>query len=426
MIYDIREYGAQPGAEALQTGAIQSALDACATAGGGTVLVPPGLFCSGSLRLGSHTTLQLENGATLRGPGSMDGYVRYPFAWSLYDSTTPLLYAVDAQDIRICGAGRIDCNGRAFANRSKLCYGELDALPAELHADIHYSMPGRNERPNRLLFFHSCEHVELCGVTLADAPTWTAVFHNSSYLRIRDLRVENDLRIPNSDGIHCCGCRDVVVSGCFFTCGDDCIALTSISDPALQTENVLISDCIFRSASSALRFGFEAGKVRNVQVRNCIVRDSNRGIAISADRGGLVANIAVDGVTMDTRIYAGPWWGKGEPMVISAANGGVIRGVSLRNAVMRAENSIVVASDGAGVVEDIELRDLRLELSYGARRPYFGGRIDLAPHPSLPAPEATRHIPWLWTHGLDAPPLVRDVSVRRAAGEKHLFATDSV
>ncbi|MDQ0290786.1 glycoside hydrolase family 28 protein [Oligosphaera ethanolica] len=422
MIYDIREYGALPGITALQTSAIQRALDDCAAAGGGTVLVPPGLFCSGSLRLRSHTTLCLENGATLRGPETMDGYLRYPFAWTLYDCTTPLLYAIAAQDVRICGAGCIDCNGRAFANTSKLCYGALDELPAELHGDIHYAMPGRNERPNRLLFFHSCEHVELSGVTLADAPTWTAVFHNSSHLRIRDLRIENDLRIPNSDGIHCCGCRDVVVSGCFFTCGDDCIALTSISDPALQTENVLISDCIFRSASSALRFGFEAGKVRNVQVRTCIVRDSNRGIAIFADCGGLVENIAVDGVTMDTRIYAGPWWGKGEPLVIFAANGGGIRGVSLRNAVLRAENSIVVASDGVGVVEDVELRDVRLELSYGRRRPYFGGRIDLAPNPSLPAPDASRHIPWLWTSGLNAPPAVRDVIARRAAGEKYPFA----
>ena len=112
--------------------------------------------------------------------------------------------------------------------------------------------------------------------------------------------------------------------------------------------------------------------------------------------------------------------------MISAANGGVIRGVSLRNAVLRAENSIVVASDGVGVVEDIELRDLRVELSYGDRRTFFGERIDLAPHPSLPAPEATKHIPWLWTRGLDAQPVVRDVIARRAAGERHLFATDAV
>lgn len=328
MTYDITDYGAVPGTEALQTGAIQRALDACAAAGGGTVAVPPGVFRTGSLRIGSHTTLSLEKNATFLGPDSMDGYVRHPFVWELYKATTPLLYAVDAEDIRIKGEGTIDFNGRAFARWDKPCNGTDAELPEELRNDPHVEMPPRDERPNRLVFFQSCRDIEISGVAFVDSPTWTLVFHRGNHISIHDLRIENHRRIPNNDGIHCCGCRDVNVARCIISCGDDCIALTSISDASAVTANVEISDCVFQSSSAALRIGFESGKVRNVAVRNCVIRDSNRGVAVFAGRDGLVEDVTLSGLLIETRVFAGTWWGKGEPMVVCATEPGRKSGTS--------------------------------------------------------------------------------------------------
>lgn len=417
-VYNVRDYGAKTDPLPLQTEAFQKAIDACAAAGGGTVLVPPGIYRIGTIRLRSHVTLRLENGALLRGPDSIDDYFKYPFAWELYSHTMSLIYAVGERNIRICGEGKIDFNGIAFANTEKLCIG--DDVPESLHTDAHYEMPGRDFRPNRLLFFSRCDEIEISGVTFVDSPTWTLVFDRCSNLRLHDFQVRNNMRIPNNDGIHCCGCRDVLIRGCLFECGDDCIALTSISRETEVNENILISDCIFRSASAAIRIGFQGGKIRNVLIQNCIIRDSNRGIAVFAGKGGWVENVSVDSVMIETRIYAGSWWGKGEPMTVcSSEESATIRNLSLRNAVIRSENGFVVSCVNASV-SNLVLENLNMEIGYGTRRPWFGRTIDLAPNPSKDAPDPRRHIPWLWSEG-NAGLCFRNISVQRRPGEKIPF-----
>jgi len=399
MEFLITGFGAVPGTEALQTAAIQRALDACAGDGGGTVVIPPGVFRTGSVRIGSHTTLRLEKGATLLGPDSMDGYVRHPFAWDLYSATTPLFYAVDAEDIRIEGEGVVDFNGRAFAHWDNPCNGTSAELPEELKNDPHVEMPPRDERPNRLVFFQSCKDIEISGVTFTDSPTWTLVFHRGSHISIHDLRIENHRRIPNNDGIHCYGCRDVAVTRCIITCGDDCIALTSISDASAITQNVRISDCVFHSSSAALRIGFQSGKVRDVAVRDCVIRDSNRAVAVFAGKDGYVEDVTLSGLLIETRIFAGCWWGKGEPLVVCATEPGAkIRNVRLLDSKIKAENSIVLAGNCGGI-DGVELANLDIHLGYGKARPLFGKDWDLSPHPHLPAPDAAKRIPWLWSQG---------------------------
>lgn len=397
MIFNICQFGAVPGATTLQTEMIQAAIDACEQAGGGTVLIPAGVFRTSTIRLCSHLTLELENGAILRGPDSIDDYRRLPFAWDLYPHTIALLYAENASKIRISGAGVIDFRGIAFARTEKVCVAEQ--IPDALKIDAHYEMPPRDQRPNRLVFFNQCEDVEISGVTFQDSPTWTLVFHHCSFLRLHDFRVENNLRIPNNDGIHCCGCQDVIVSGCFFNCGDDCIALTSISDAALINERIVISDCVFQSVSAALRIGFQAGKVRDVLIRNCIIHDSNRGIAIFAGKDGFVENVFIEGLIIDTRLYAGCWWGKGEPLVVCSSEADAfIRDVTIRNTRIRCENSIVV-SGVKGSVSRLALDTLTLEIGYGNRRPFPKNIIDLSPNPAKPAPNPEKQISWLWSDG---------------------------
>ena len=66
MQYMITDYGAESGGKTLCTAAVQAAIDACAADGGGTVVVPAGMFLIGTVWLKSHVELHLQHGAVLK------------------------------------------------------------------------------------------------------------------------------------------------------------------------------------------------------------------------------------------------------------------------------------------------------------------------------------------------------------------------
>lgn len=279
-------------------------------------------------------------------------------------------------------------------------------------------MPPRDQRPNRLIFFRSCEYMEIPRIAFVASPTWTLVFHQCSFRRLHYFRISNNLRIPNNDGIHCRGCQDVIIQACQFNCGDDCIALTSIPGANTVCERFVISDCIFQSRSAALRFGFEAGKVCDILVRNCIIHESNRGIAIFAGQDGFVENIFLDGLTIEAHLHIGYWWGKGETLVIcSSAENSPIRNITLRNAVIRLGNEIIVFCVKQSVPSEKQ-ETIHMPLSEEDRRAWCSRKIDLAPNPPKPAPE--NGIPWLW---LDGEPQVfyRDIMAVCKNGNSRIF-----
>ena len=397
---DILQYGATPETAALQTPAIQSAIDDCAAQGGGTVRIPPGVFRTGTLELRSGITLELSAGATLLGPGSMAEYRKLPFAWDLYPYTVPLIFAEHAENVRIAGEGTIDFQGRAFAHKDQIETGTPRTLPPDLLADCHYAMPPRGERPNRLVWFQQCRGVEITGVTFRDSPTWTLVFDRCGQLNLHDFRVANDLRIPNNDGIHCCGCKHVRIAHFDFEGGDDGVALTSISAPEGVNEDVEIADSRFHTASAALRIGFQAGKVQHVRVHDCVIRDSNRAIAIFAGEGGWVRDVTIKRVHAETRIYAGPWWGKGEPLVLCAVGkGACIEGLKLVNCQFRAENRVLMLAKDGGWMKKMWLDKLHFIFRTGKAAEYFGGEYDFSPHGKIPVPAKKCGLLWLWVRG---------------------------
>lgn len=205
--------------------------------------------------------------------------------------------------------------------------------------------------------------------------------------------------------------------------GDDCIALTSISDAEAICENVLISDCVFSSSSAALRIGFKDGKVQSVRIRNCVIRNSNRGIAIFAGKNGFVRDIDIEGLTLECRIFAGPWWGKGEPLVISATGGGCVENITFANASIKCENSILIANRDSAI-KAITLRNLTISISYGKTRPWFGNEYDCSPDPIFAAPQPELHIPWLYA--LCSEVQHSEVTINRRTGDDYSFSTEAV
>ena len=105
--------------------------------------------------------------------------------------------------------------------------------------------------------------------------------------------------------------------GCNISAGDDCIAISCITNWDKPCEDVVIADCILRSSSKAIVVGYMHSIVRNVNISNCVILDSNRSLCIMSSTDGIVENVTASNLRLDTRCRAGNWWGNGEAVCIT-------------------------------------------------------------------------------------------------------------
>lgn len=276
--FSVKQYGAVGDGNAMDTRAIQSAIDTAAAAKGGTVRFPPGQYLSGGLFLKSGITLQLEAGATLLASTNVNDY---PVVTPTFRSFTnsegacpSLIYGENLHNIGIVGKGTIDGQGAAFP------YG-----------------PGL-VRP-RLLSFVTCRSVRVEGVTLRDAPGWVQHYLACDDLTLRGLRVFSHANY-NNDMMDVDCCRNVRISDCIGDTGDDGITLKSTADRAC--ENITITHCVLSSHCNAIKLGTESnGGFKNIAISNCVVRPSSSDKIHHGSRGGLagIALELVDGGTLD-------------------------------------------------------------------------------------------------------------------------------
>ncbi len=277
-VFDVRTFGARGDGKALDTSAIQSAIDACHTDGGGTVLFPTGAFLSGTITLKSNVTLHLSAGAVLRGSSSMSDY-----------PVKHLIVARGTEKIAIEGRGTIDGQGDSFLDK------EMKPLP----------------RPSPLIEIWDSRDVVLEGFTILRSPAWTIHPKNCERVKIRGVTILNNLRAINSDGIGIDSCRNVIISDCHIEAGDDCIVLKTTrrgTGPVQPTENVVVTNCVLTSAATALKLGTEThADFRHILFSNCVIRDSRTGIGLLAKDGGAMENVRFSQIVMTTL----PKWGQG-------------------------------------------------------------------------------------------------------------------
>lgn len=389
--YCITEYGACGDGSCLDTAALQQAIDDCSSAGGGIVTLPAGEYRCGTVELKSNITLMLSQGAVLKASERMEDYRPIGFHHNEMGETVSFLYALHASHIRITGDGEIHLGDQAFIDFDQLHPFEFepDALSEQQWQEATAMY---RDRPNQPIFFHDCKHITVDHIKLRHSPYWTLTFSCCEYIDLHHLVIDNHLRVPNSDGVHLCGSKNVRITDCTITSGDDCIAITGITNWDAVAESILIANCILTSHSSAIRLGHLTSKVRDVIIHHVIIRQTNRGIGIFAGEDGFVERVAVSHVMIQTQIKAGAWWGQGEPLVISAADKtGKIRNVSVSSVQASAENGVwVIGTEGN--IHNVQLTDWQLTLSEGANRPLYGQTIDLAPFPSRPVPKG---MPWL-------------------------------
>jgi polygalacturonase len=308
----ITDYGAEPidatGSEPFDS----STAIARAIADGGRVVVPAGEFLTGPIRLRSNVELHVSAGATLRFRTDATSYPIVRTRWQGIEclSHSPLIYAYGETDVAITGTGTLD-GGASTANwwsstRPRTDWQRLvrmveDDLPVEQRV----FEPGHGFRPS-FLQPYECRRVRIEDVRIVNAPMWVVHPVFCRDVLVRGITVDSPG--PNNDGCNPDSCEDVVITGCTFTTGDDCIAIKSGRDRdgrrvARPSRNILIELCRFTAGHGALTIGSEAsGGVYDVRARDLHITGVDHAIRIktNSDRGGVIERITASNITVDT------------------------------------------------------------------------------------------------------------------------------
>ncbi len=406
--HSIQEFGASSGADT--TAAIQRAIDACHSEGGGTVLVPVGLYLARPFSLRGNVTLNLEAGATVKGSASLDDYPEEDGSLSMESGRAGLITALDAENVSITGRGVIDGSGPAFVDASRIHAGrDLDRLytrQGERFMDPSYgtdhSPLAHGPRPGNLIRFARCRNVLIEGVTIQNSPTWTVHLNSCEDVDLRGVHINSrtsGFRVPNDDGVDVNECRRVRIIGCDVETGDDCLAI-------FGSEEVVAAGCTLHSRSSGIRVGFVRGDVRDCVFGNMAIR-AQRGIVVNVRGEGSVENVLFANLSIRTSLVDGHWWGKGEPINVSALplrEGtalGQIRGLRFSGVQAESEAGIVLYGDEPGLIRDVALSGVSLRVKRGPLSDSYGGNLDFRGTADLSKGLFARDLPGVYAHNVD-------------------------
>ena len=286
-VFSILDHGAVGDGQALDTPAIQTAIEVCSQAGGGTVYIPAGNYVTGSIFLKSNVTLYLDAGATLLGSQETADYPAVDSRWEGASRKThaPLIGGSGLENIAVAGRGTIDARG---------------AFWWEMLREHTLDHP----RP-RLISFERCTNVLIEGITLTNSPSWTLHPFNCENVTVDKVTIFNPANSPNTDGINPESCRNVHIANCHVDVGDDCVTIKSGTEHDRELlspcENITITNCTMVHGHGGVVIGSEmSGDVRNVVLTNCVFQGTDRGIRLKSrrGRGGVVEDLRVSNVVM--------------------------------------------------------------------------------------------------------------------------------
>ena len=387
-IYNVVDYGAVGNKIADDAKAIQQAIDECSANGGGTVLLPANhTFMSGPLCLKSNVDLHLEATAVLLANPDEGIYKLSAFGENRGEGMM-WIYANGADNISITGKGTIHGNGIAFMGK------ELD--------DSYELKPVTTFDPRpHVLTLTDVKNLTIRDITIRDGAYWTVHLIGCDGAVIDGISLLNNLKIRNGDGIDLDHSRNVRISNCHITSGDDCICLKNRREFEQYgpCHDITVTNCVMTSRSCAIKIGSEnMDSIYNVVFDNCVITRSNRGLGIQNRDEGTVTDVVFSNIQMDCQLWSDVWWGQAEPIYVTSyprANGnhkdanwrfpkgetkgrcGEVSRIFFNNITAVSENGCFVGGDEKGKVNNIYFNNVRLFNKKVTN--YEGGQIDLRP-----------------------------------------------
>ncbi|WEA01884.1 glycoside hydrolase family 28 protein [Mucilaginibacter sp. SJ] len=283
---DITAYGATGNGTTLNTAAIQNAIDVCYKSGGGKVVVPSGVFLTGTVALNDNITLHLNKGAVLLGSTDINDYRNLdPFVEGLGISVGwALVVAVDKKNISIEGKGVIDGQG-------------VKLKAQQILTDTRAESQRWGRRPF-LLRVVRCQNVFVQGVTLNYSAAWTSHYFQCKQVNIQNVKIESR-GVAHNDGMDIDGCQDVTIKNCDVVSGDDALCFKTTSSK-MACRDIVISGLRLKSGQGAIKIGTESmAPFENIRISKCYIYDTaNGGIKLLSVDGANIRNIEIDDITM--------------------------------------------------------------------------------------------------------------------------------
>ena len=335
-VFDIRDFGAVPD-DLLNTEPIRLACEACRDAGGGVVLVTGGSYHTGTVRLYSNTTLFVASGSELiasRNAEDLISRIEGTQDFGQESSGGAFILAAGEKNIAITGGGRICGCGEWFVHEPRkkpaLTPFPVTMLPTRAQAKtsaintvpdsirtyyrdrIRYAEDKYGEglpvlrRPSAMVWLLRCEQVTVENIILHDSMCWTLHPEASDRVLIRNVVIDDNRHVANTDGIDISGCRHVEVDHCFVSCADDGLCVKNPVYTHRFSEDIWFHDCTVSTVMNAFKIGTGTRHdIRNVRVENCdfimpdIYPGSVSGISIESCDGSVVEDIHVRQIRMN-------------------------------------------------------------------------------------------------------------------------------
>jgi polygalacturonase len=387
--FNVLSFGASPNGETKCTEAISKAIDAAVSRGGGTVYFPAGTYLTGPIHLRSHITLYVDAGATLKFSTDFDDYL--PMVQSRWEGITvtnfsPLIYAYQAEDIAIVGRGTLDGQGKAWwdfynkfrrggsKERSKW-QEEFARLNKDRIAEANYGLLNTGFLRPPFIQPYECTNVLVEGVTIRNSPFWNVTPVFCENVNVRGVTIISPSSSPNTDGVNPDSCRNIRISDCYISVGDDCITIKSGRDAdgrrmGRPLENCTIVNCTLLRGHG-LSIGSEmSGGVKNVTIANCVFDGTDRGIRIKSTRGrgGVVEDVRISNLVMrnirDEALLLTTFYTKTEPEPVSERTP-IFRNIHIDGVTGDAKIAGELTGLGEMPVEGVTFSDIQLDTKTG-------------------------------------------------------------
>ncbi|MFS8145262.1 glycoside hydrolase family 28 protein [Rhizobium sp. BR 249] len=363
------------------TDRLQAEIDSLSASGGGRLELLAGIHLCRGLRLRSGVDLHLAAGAILRPVPDYAAYLNTTVSVIAEKSDRGMIVARDARRISLTGEGRIEAGCESFIIGDDETVGTF--IPAEF-------------RP-RVVVFEGCDEVEISSIHVSRSPMWTLHFVDCTDVVVRNVTIENDRRLPNTDGIVLDACRGAVIEDCNISTADDGICLkTSIGPQGVaigRCENILVRRCSVQSLSCALKIGTEThGDVTNIVFEDCNVSSSNRALGIFSRDGGRISNVRFSRIAVECRETLDGFWGSGEALTVNVVDrvaerpAGAIENLIVEDITGRMEGAITVIAAAPSGIRNIWLRRVAIDQQPGELG--TGQSYDLRPTNADLAPKA--------------------------------------
>jgi polygalacturonase len=336
--FNVKTYGAVNDGITINTEAFAKTIEACSNSGGGTVLIPEGLWLTGPIVLKSNINLHAAQGALVIFSQNLNDY---PLVDGYYEGLKSLrcqspISGRNLTNIAITGKGIFDGSGQVWrmVKKSKVTDSQWKALvnsggvvsddkltwyPSEKSKKGNTLPKPLNANSTReefeavkdflrpvMVSLIECKNILLEGPSFRNSPSWCIHPLMCEHLTVRNINVFNPWNAQNGDAIDVESCRIGTITNCVFDAGDDAICIKSGRNDegrkrGMPTEFFVVKNCTVYNGHGGFVIGSEmSGGVRNMFVSNCTFIGTDIGLRFKSTRGrgGIVENIWISDISM--------------------------------------------------------------------------------------------------------------------------------